>query len=94
MSIYIGFRMTRTEANELLDEHKYGIKAYSIVEVTKALWITNDLRGLSKHTRPFSQTCINEWMESTRMASSQGIGQRHDRDLAGNQSGFNQQDEG
>jgi hypothetical protein len=86
--------MTRTEANELLDEHKYGIKAHSIVEVTKALWITNDLRGLPKHTRPFSQDGIDKWMESTRLASSQGIGQRSDRDLERDKSGFNQQDEG
>jgi len=85
--------MTRIEANELLDEHKHGIKAHSIFEVTKALWITNDLRRLPKHTRPFSQTGINEWMESTRLASSQGIGQRPDRDMARNQSGFDQQDE-
>jgi hypothetical protein len=85
--------MTRIEANELLDEHKHGIKAYSILEVTKALWITNDLRGLPKHSRPFSQTGINEWMESTRLASSQGIGQRSDRDMARNESGFDQQDE-
>jgi hypothetical protein len=85
--------MTRTEANELLDEHKHGIKAHSILEVTKALWITNDLRGLSKHTRPFSQTGINEWMESSRMVSSQGIGQRSNGDLAGNEPRFNQQDE-
>jgi hypothetical protein len=85
--------VNRQEANELLDEHKYGIKAHSIVEVTKALWITNDLRGLPKHTRPFSQTGINEWMESTRLASSQGIGQRSDRDMAWNQQGFDQQNE-
>ena len=86
--------MNRQEANELLDEHKYGIKAHSILEVTKALWVTNDLRGLPKHTRAFSQTGINEWMESTRMASSEGIGQRSDRDMARNEPRFNQQDEG
>jgi hypothetical protein len=85
--------MTRTEANDLLDEHKYGIKAHSIVEVTKALWITSDLRGLPKHTRPFSQDGIDKWMESTRLASSQGIGQRSDRDMARNEQRFNQQDE-
>jgi len=85
--------MTRTEANDLLDEHKYGIKAHSIVEVTKALWVTNDLRGLPKHTRPFSQDGINEWMESSRLASSKGIGQRSDRDMARNEQRFNQQDE-
>jgi hypothetical protein len=85
--------MTRTEANDLLDEHKHGIKAHSIVEVTKALWVTNDLRGLPKHTRPFSQDGINEWMESSRMAQSQGIGQRSDRDMARNEQGFDQKDE-
>jgi hypothetical protein len=85
--------MTRTEANELLDEHKHGIKAHSILEVTKALWITNDLRGLPKHSRAFSQTGIDQWMESSRLASSQGIGQRSNRDLAGNEQRFNQQDE-
>jgi len=85
--------VNRQEANELLDEHKHGIKAYSILEVTKALWITNDLRRLPTHTRPFSQTGINEWMESTRLASSQGIGQRPDRDMARNEQRFNQQDE-
>jgi len=85
--------MTRIEANELLDEHKHGIKAHSIFEVTKALWVTNDLRRLPKHSRPFSQTGINEWMESSRLASSQGIGQRPDRDMARDKSGFDQKDE-
>jgi len=85
--------MTRTEANDLLDEHKYGIKAHSIVEVTKALWVTNDLRGLPKHTRPFSQDGIDQWMESTRMAQSQGVGQPSNRDMAGNQSGFDRHNE-
>jgi hypothetical protein len=85
--------VNRQEANELLDEHKYGIKAHSIVEVTKALWITNDLRGLSKHTRPFSQTGINEWMESTRLAQGEGDGCRPNRDMEGHQQGFDQQNE-
>jgi len=85
--------MTRTEANDLLDEHKHGIKAHSIVEVTKALWVTNDLRGLPKHTRPFSQDGINEWVESTRMVQSTGTGQPSNRDMARDKSGFNQKDE-
>jgi len=85
--------MTRIEANELLDEHKHGIKAHSIFEVTKALWITNDLRRLPKHSRPFSQDGIDQWMESSRLAQSQGIGQRSDRDMARNESGFDQKDE-
>jgi len=85
--------VNRQEANDLLDEHKYGIKAHSIVEVTKALWVTNDLRGLPKHTRPFSQDGINEWMESSRMAQSTGTGQTPDRDMARDKSGFDQKDE-
>jgi hypothetical protein len=85
--------MTREEANDLLDEHKHGIKAHSIFEVTKALWITNDLRRLPKHTRPFSQDGIDQWMESSRLAQSQGVGQRSDRDMARNEQRFNQQDE-
>ena len=85
--------MNRQEANELLDEHKHGIKAHSILEVTKALWITNDLRGLPKHSRPFSQDGINEWIESTRMVQSTGTGQPSDRDMARNEQRFNQQDE-
>jgi len=40
--------MKRTEANELLDEHKNGIRIHPIVEVTKALWLTGDLRGNPK----------------------------------------------
>lgn len=85
--------MTRIEANDLLDEHKYGIKAHSIVEVTKALWVTNDLRGLPKHTRPFSQDGINEWLESTRMVQGTGTGTAPIGDFQGNQSGINKNNE-
>ena len=35
--------MTKQEANKLLDEHKYGLRATSIFEVTRALWVTGDL---------------------------------------------------
>ena len=37
--------MTRLEANQLLDEHKDGIRIHPAVAVTKALWICGDLRG-------------------------------------------------
>jgi len=85
--------VNRQEANNLLDEHKYGIKAHSIVEVTKALWVTNDLKGLPKHTRPFSQDGIDQWMESSRMAQSQGTGQPSNRDMERDKSGFNRHNE-
>ena len=35
--------MTKEEANQLLEEHKYGLNTYSIFEVTRALWVTGDL---------------------------------------------------
>jgi hypothetical protein len=85
--------MTRIEANDLLDEHKYGIKAHSIVEVTKALWVTNDLRGLPIHTRPFSEDGIAEWMESTRMVQSTGTGTASIGNIQGNQSGIDTNNE-
>ena len=37
--------MTRLEANQLLDEHKNGINSYSMLAVTRALWVCGDLRG-------------------------------------------------
>ena len=35
--------MTRNEANTILDQHKAGDVAYSILKVTRALWATGDL---------------------------------------------------
>ena len=39
--------MTRLEANQLLDEHKDGIRIHPFALVTKALWFCGDLRGTS-----------------------------------------------
>jgi len=86
--------MTREEANRILDSQKDGTRLHSILKVTEALWTTGDIRTrLPKHTRPFSQDGIDQWLESSRMAQSTGTGQSPNRDMAGNQSGFDQKDE-
>jgi len=86
--------MTREEANQILDSQKDGTRLHSILKVTQALWTTGDIgTRLPKHTRPFGQDGINEWVESSRMAQSTGTGQSPDRDLARNQSGFDRHNE-
>jgi hypothetical protein len=45
------------------------------------------------HTRPFSEDGINEWMESTRLAQSKGTGTAPIRDIQGNQSGIDENNE-
>ena len=39
--------MTRLEANQLLDEHKDGIRLHPSALINKALWFSGDLRGTS-----------------------------------------------
>ena len=86
--------MTKDEAHRILDEQKDGTRIHPIVKITEALWTTGDIgRALPAHTRPFDRDGINEWLESSRMASSEGDGCRPDRDLERHQSGFSQQDE-
>lgn len=86
--------MNLDEAHRILDEQKDGTRLHPIVKVTKALWTTGDISSpLPKHSRPFSEDGINEWMESTRMVSSTGTGESSLRDIQGNQSGFNNQNE-
>ena len=87
--------MTKNEANRLLDEVRDGNRLHPIVRITEALWVTGDCaRNLPIHTRPFGETSINEWMESTRMVSGERIGNSPIRDLQGNQSGIDQNNEG
>ena len=86
--------MTREEAHQILDEQKDGTRIHPNHVVRTALRATGDIgRALPTHSRPFDFDGINEWMESTRMASGEGDGCRHDRDMEGHQSGFSQQDE-
>ena len=86
--------MTKEEAHQILDEQKNGTRLHPIIKITRALWTTGDIgRALPTHSRPFDRDGINEWLESTRMASGEGNGCRPDRDMAGNQQGLDQKDE-
>ena len=86
--------MTKNEANRILDEVRDGNSCLPIRKITEALWATGDCaRNLPVHTRPFSQDGINEWLESTRMVSGEGIGKSPIRDIQGNQSGIDSNNE-
>jgi hypothetical protein len=86
--------MTKEEANRLLDEVKDGNSYLSIKRITEALWLTGDaVRPVPIHTQPFSETSINEWMESTRLVSGAGTGTASIGDFQGNQSGIDQNNE-
>ena len=64
--------MNREEANHLLEEHKLGIRIHTVVEVTKALWITGDLKGIPRHLKPSNPDGINTRVEGSRMVSGEG----------------------
>jgi hypothetical protein len=86
--------MTKEEANELLDSVKDGNHYLSVRKITEALWVTGDaVRPVPVHTRPFGETNINEWMESTRMVSGEGTGNAPIGDISGNQSGIDSNNE-
>ena len=87
--------MTKNEANRILDEVRDGSSYLPIRKITEALWATGDCaRNLPVHTHPFSKDGINEWMESTRMVSGEGIGNAPIGDLQWNKSGIDQNNEG
>ncbi len=86
--------MTKEEANELLDSVKDGNHYLSVRKITEALWVTGDaVRPVPKHTRPFSQDGIDQWLESTRLAQSKGTGTAPIGDIQGNQSGIDENNE-
>lgn len=86
--------MTKDEAHQILDEQKDGTRLHPIIKITRALWTTGDIgRTLPTHTRPFDLNGIDQWLESTRLASRAGDGCRPDRDMEGNQQGLDQKDE-
>ena len=86
--------MTKNEANRLLDEVRDGNRLHPVVRITEALYETGDcVRNIPIHTRPFGETSINEWLESSGMAQGERIGNAHDRDIQGHQSGIDQNNE-
>ena len=60
--------MNRQEANTLLDEHKHGIRIHPIVEVTKALWLSGDLKGIQKLPEPPNPDGLDNGLEGSCMA--------------------------
>jgi hypothetical protein len=86
--------MTKNEANRLLDEVRDGNRLHPVVRITEALYETGDcVRNIPVHTRPFGETSINEWMESSGMVSGERIGNALNRDIQGNQSGIDSNNE-
>jgi hypothetical protein len=64
--------MTKEEANQLLEAHKYGIRVYSVYEVTRALWITGDLgHTIRKDIGPPRPIVFSEGFQDVRMAKSE-----------------------
>jgi hypothetical protein len=87
--------MKLEEAHRILDEQKDGTRIHPNHVVRTALRATGDIaRALPTHTQPFSEASINEWMESTRMVSGEGIGTAPIGNIQGNQSGIDQNNEG
>lgn len=65
--------MTKEEANSLLEEHKLGIRVYSVYEVTRALWISGDLgHTLRKDIEPPRPIVFTEGFQTVRMAKGEG----------------------
>lgn len=68
--------MTKEEANKILDEHKCGERIHPVVEVTKALWLTGDLRKhVPKDARPSGPDVFSEGFQRVRMAKGERIGE-------------------
>jgi len=61
------------EAHKLLDEVKDGNRIATIIEITKALWQTGDLR-VPENLTPFDLDGINVGREKIRMGQGAEIG--------------------
>jgi len=59
-------KMTQEQANQLLDKVKDGNRIANIIEITKALWQTGDLR-ISENLTSFDLDGINARREKIRM---------------------------
>ncbi len=68
--------MTRVEANQLLDEHKDGIRIHPSALVNKALWFCGDLRGTSpKDLISSSDDGENTGIQAPRLAQGERVGE-------------------
>ena len=86
--------MTLDEAHRILDTQKDGTRLHPVIKITEALWVTGDIASpLPKHARPFDPDGITEWLESLCLGQSERTGESSLRDLSGDQSRPNQQNE-
>jgi len=77
--------MTREEANKILDEHKYGDRIHSIIEITQALWVTGDLgHVVPKATEPSRPVVFSEGFQRVRLGKSERTGKEPLRLVQGN----------
>ena len=68
--------MTRLEANQLLDEHKDGIRIHPSALINKALWFSGDLRGTSPRDLIAScQDGENTGFQTAHMAQGETVGE-------------------
>ena len=68
--------MTRLEANQILDEHKDGIRIHPSALVNKALWFCGDLRGTSPRDLIAScQDGENSGFQTAHMAQGETVGE-------------------
>jgi len=65
--------MTNQQANKLLDELKDGNRIANIIEITKALWQTGDLR-VPENLTPFDLDGINARRKEIRMGQGAETG--------------------
>ena len=67
--------MNRQTANQLLDEHKNGIRIHPFAEVTRALWFSGDLRGTSpKDLIASFENGENSGVQTPCLAQSEAVG--------------------
>lgn len=86
--------MNLDQAHRILDTQKDGTRLHPVIKITEALWVTGDIASpLPKHARPFDPDGITEWLESSCMAQGERTGKSPLRDLSGNQSGIDSQNE-
>ena len=68
--------MDRRSANQLLDEHKDGVRIHPIAQITKALWFTGDLRGTSPRDLIAScQDGENSGIQAPCLAQGETVGE-------------------
>jgi hypothetical protein len=68
--------MTRLEANQILDEHKDGIRIHPSALVNKALWFCGDLRGTSPRDLIAScQDGENSGVQASCLAQGERVGE-------------------